>query len=61
MQGGAIGAIATLKTYASDFVHHDFVQLGKQHSRYKAIFSSFVLSQQCCKVSFIPLAVAKPL
>jgi len=26
---GAVGAIATPKTYDSNFVHHDSVQLGK--------------------------------
>jgi len=31
--------IATPKTYKSNFIHHDFVQFGKQHSRYTAIFS----------------------
>jgi len=33
----------------------------KQHSRYKAMLSSIVLSQQSCEVYFIPLTVAKPL
>ena len=41
--------------------YHEFVQFGKQHSWYKAIFSSIVLSQQCCEVYFISLTVAKPL
>jgi len=41
------------KTYESNFFHHDFVQFGKQHSRYKAILPSIVLSQQCCEVYFI--------
>jgi len=40
--GGAIGAIASPKTYESNFIHHDFVQFGKQHSRYKAILPSIV-------------------
>ena len=32
------------KTYEKyNFIHHDFVQLGKQHSRYKAIVSSIAL------------------
>ena len=35
--GGAIGAIAPAETYESNFFHEDFVQFGKQHSRYKAI------------------------
>jgi len=48
----AIGAIAPPKTYESKFVHHDFVQFGKQHSEFKAILSSIVLSQQCCDVGY---------
>jgi len=31
---------------------YDFVQVGRQHSRYKAILLSIALSQQCCKVYF---------
>jgi len=46
-EGGAIGAISPPKTYGSYFVHHDFVQFGKQHSRYKTILPSIDLSQQC--------------
>jgi len=38
-------------------IHHDFVQSGKQHSRYKANLPSIVLSQLCCEVYFIPLTV----
>ena len=45
------------KTYVSNFTHHDFVQIGKQHSWYKAILSSIVLSQPCCEVYFIFLTV----
>ena len=45
------------KTYESNFSHHDFVQFGKQHSRYKASLPSIVLSQQCCEVYFISLTV----
>ena len=30
------GTIASPKTYESNFIHHDFVKFGKQHSRYKA-------------------------
>jgi len=45
------------KTYKSKFFHHNFVQFGKQHSRYKAILTSIVLSQQCCEVYFMSLAV----
>ena len=43
-------AIAPPKTYKSNFIHHEFVQFGKQHSRYKVILPSNVLSQQCCEV-----------
>jgi len=46
--GGAIVTIAPPKTYISNFVHHDILQFGKQHSRYKTILPSTVLSQQCC-------------
>jgi len=60
IQWRAIGAIAPLKTYESNFVHHYFVQFGKQHLQYKAIFSSNVLSQQRCEVYFIPLKVVNP-
>jgi len=35
-----VGAIGATKTYESNFIHHDFLQFGKQHSRYKAILSS---------------------
>ena len=31
--GGAIGAMVSHETYESNFIHHDFVQFGKQHSR----------------------------
>jgi len=61
IQRGAIGIIAPPKTYESIFIHHNFVKFGKQHSRYKAILSSTVLSQRCCEVYFIFLTVAKPL
>jgi len=42
IQGGAIGAIAIAppKTYESNFIHHNFEQFGKQHSRYQAILPS---------------------
>jgi len=33
---------------AFPFSHHDFVQFGKQLSRYKTIWPSIVLSQQRC-------------
>ena len=48
------------KTYESNFIHHDFVQFRKKHSRYKAILPSIVLSQQCCEICFISLTVVKP-
>ena len=48
------------KTCESNFSHHEFVQFGKQHSRYKAILPSNVLSQQCCEVYFISLTVVNP-
>jgi len=35
-EGGAIGEIAPRKTYESNFMHHNFVQFGKNHSRYEA-------------------------
>ena len=38
-QGEAIGAIAPTKTYESNFIHHDFVQFGKQHSQNKGLFA----------------------
>jgi len=47
-----------LKTYESNFVHHDFVQFGKQHSRYKVILPPTVLSEECYKEYFISLTVA---
>jgi len=49
------------KTWESNFIHHIFLQSGKQHLRYKAILPSIVLSQQCCEVYFIFLTVANPL
>jgi len=48
------------KTYKSNFVHHGFVQFGKQHSRFKAIFLSTTLSQQCYEVYFISLTAVNP-
>jgi len=50
-----------LKTYESNFIHHDFVQFGKEHSQYEAILLSIVLSQECSEVHFISFTVAKPL
>jgi len=46
---GLIGAIAHPKTYESNFIHHNFVQFGKQHSRYKAILCSLLF----CHNSFV--------
>jgi len=49
------------ETYEGNFIHHAFVQFGKQHLRCKVIVPSIVLSQQCCEVCFISLeTVAKP-
>ena len=47
------------KTWESNFIHHDFLQLVKKHSRYKAILSSIALSQEGCEICYIPLRVAK--
>jgi len=57
---GGDWAIALSKTYESKFIHHDFAQFRKQHSRYKAILPSIVLSMQFCEVYFISLAVVNP-
>jgi len=46
-------AIHPPKTYESNVFHHAFVKFGNQHSRFKAILPSIVLSQQCCEVCFI--------
>jgi len=40
------------KTYESNFFHHDFEQFRKQHSRYRDILASIVLSQQCREVGY---------
>ena len=53
-----VGAVAPPKTCESIFVHHYFVQFGKQHSRCKVILPPIVLSEQCCKEYFISLTVA---
>jgi len=60
-RGGYRGVIASYKIYESNFIYRNFLQLGKQHSRLKAILSFVVLSQQCCDVYFILLTAAKPL
>jgi len=57
---GAIGAIGPPKTYESNFIHHDFVQFGKQHSRCKTIFPSIYLSQQICEVHVVSLTAENP-
>ena len=58
---GRMGRSPPPKTYESNFFHHNFAQFRKQHSRYKAIFSSLVLSHKCCEVHLISLTTAKPL
>jgi len=58
--GSRMGAIAPQKPMKVTLFTM-VLQIGKQHSRYKAILSSTVLSQQCCEVYFIPLTVAKTL
>jgi len=57
--GGAIEAVSPLKP-TNLSIYHDCVQFGKQHSRYKAILSSIVLSRKCCEVYFISLKVVNP-
>ena len=57
---GAIGAIAPPKTYESNFIHHDFVQFEKQHSRWHAILPSIVLLQQYFEVYFVSFTVMNP-
>jgi len=42
IQGGDGWGDRPPKTYESNFVHHDFVQFGKQHSRYKVILPPIV-------------------
>ena len=54
-------AVRPPKTYESNFIRRDFVQFGKQHSRYGDILLSVVLLQECCAVYFITHTVAKPL
>jgi len=55
IQRGAIEAIASPKSYESNLIHHNFVQFGNKHSRYKAILSSIDLPQQFCEAYLIPL------
>ena len=47
-QGSVCGDLPP-KTYESNFIHHNFLQFGEEHSWYKAILSSIILSQQCCE------------
>jgi len=47
------------KTYESNFIHHNFVQIGKQHSRFKGILSLTALLHQSCEVCFTPLTLAR--
>jgi len=49
------------KTYESNFNPHVFIQFRKQHSQYKAIWSSIVSSQRYCEVYFISLTATKSL
>jgi len=58
-KGGRLERL-TLLNYENDFIHRNFVQFGKQLSRYKAILPSIVLSQQCCEVIFISLRAVSP-
>ena len=55
-KGGPMGASPS-DTYEINFIHNDFVQFVKQHSRYKVIFTSIILSQQCCEVYFISYSI----
>ena len=48
------------KIYESNFIRHDFVQIGKQHSRHKVILPSIDLPEQCCEVYFISSTVVNP-
>ena len=57
--GGRLGR-SPPKTYESNCFHHNFVQFGKQHSRFKAILSSIVLPQHCCEIHFISFTVVNP-
>jgi len=38
----------SLKTYENDFIHHEFLELGKKYWLYKDIVMSISLSQPCC-------------
>jgi len=58
--GGAIGAIAPPKTNESNFIHHDFVQFRKKHSRYNAILPYIIWSHRWSIGYFISLTVVNP-
>jgi len=60
IQGRAIGAIFPPKNYGSNFIHHDFVQFRKQHTRCKTILPSTVLLQQNCEVHVISSTIENP-
>jgi len=53
------GLIAPLNTKEVTLFTTIFLQFGKQHWRWNAIFSSIVSSQQCYEVYFIPHTAAK--
>ena len=55
---GEIRAIGPPKTYESNFINHELLQFGKQHSRYDAILLSSVLSQRCCELYIMPRCAA---
>jgi len=59
IQGGYWGDLPP-KTYENNFFLHDFVQFGKQHSRFEAILSFIVLLEQCSQVYFISFTVVNP-
>jgi len=46
---GAIGAIVPPKTYESYFIHHEFVQFRKQHSRYKTFCHALLYHRSVVK------------
>ena len=58
--GEEIGAISAPKTHESNFFHHNCEQFGKQHSWYRVILPSIVLSQQRCEVYFTFLTEVNP-
>jgi len=58
IQGGDDWGDRPYKTCESTFVHNDFVQAGKHHSRCTVVWPPTVLSEQCCKEYFISPTVA---